>query len=910
MTQWILTSSLLIAVVLLIRKIAGDRLSARVRYALWGLVLLRLLIPVSIGESALSVQNWLPDEADIQQLQTMPAEQQAQLDQIRKLEEQVRDSEQSVSKPVAGGEQAGEALPGTEFNHEHIPDEPIAHTEPRYTMTDYLLTVWVTGMALVGSVFLLSNLRFWLRLRRSRRYVMKQTVPVYETAAIDTPCLFGVVPAVYVTPAVLGDENALRHVLAHELTHYGHGDHIWALLRCVAVTVHWYNPLVWAAAFASQKDGELACDEGALKKLGDGERTGYARTLLDMTCVGYKGVLTAATSMTGSESDLKTRVLRIVKNPKMTVTALVAVLVVAAVVAVMLFTGQPKQELEGTWYGQKYETTGTCPDYKYLLGVEVLFYDGKARVYEYHNGEMYLGRDANYTAKNGDLRVVNEFYDMDDTYTYTWQGDDSIVLYGANGLELIELSMKTPEESLLVPDAMMDILAIEDLTKEPAWAADEATIRWHSPFIVSALQRGEIKAVVDGQNPSAPMVAYIMTVKEHGKEKQLLFADGVLYKDGVGYLLSTKEELEEQLQQVGSAMQPKDGFTDEYGLRYYTLGTIFEDTAALLYIPMQHEYYENRFYMPENGKDWQRAWMRAVANRREGDAEAYRYTATETIFNMQITDTEGNWEFVNVYPDGTVEYTDWVNDMDGTSHPEEYHILPEDAPELVELLQPYLRLYAESEKKGADQQRIAGAWRLVEGTGHGGVTDLKAVLCSGQRYDAFSNAPGCWLSATKDGCVLETEFYVYIENNQMHIRWTDGEEQVVSCKLDGQWLTLYGEDGTWVLHQEDIGEMPVVADLIRLSRADYENSLVHLDLSDEKLDELESLLRQGMVKRDNNFIAVDEVYYKVIGLEEAFRTEDLTITDYGTVHLNGESYDLTNWTEVKGFFDSLYKKIP
>ena len=85
---------------------------------------------------------------------------------------------------------------------------------------------------------------------------------------------------------------------------------------------------------------------------------------------------------------------------------------------------------------------------------------------------------------------------------------------------------------------------------------------------------------------------------------------------------------------------------------------------------------------------------------------------------------------------------------------------------------------------------------------------------------------------------------------------------------------------------------------------------MHLDLTDEKLDKLEALLRQGMVERDNNFIAVDTHYYKVIGLEEAFQTKDLTITDYGTMHCNGVSYDLTNWTEVKGFFDSLYKKIP
>ncbi len=57
----------------------------------------------------------------------------------------------------------------------------------------------------------------------------------------------------------------LRHVLTHEFTHYRHGDHLWSMLRCLALAVHWWNPLVWLAAELSRRDAELACDEGALK---------------------------------------------------------------------------------------------------------------------------------------------------------------------------------------------------------------------------------------------------------------------------------------------------------------------------------------------------------------------------------------------------------------------------------------------------------------------------------------------------------------------------------------------------------------------------------------------------------------------------------------------------------------------
>jgi len=327
MTQWIISSSLLIAAVLFIRAIAGDKLSARLRYALWGLVLMRLLIPVSIGESALSVQRWMPD------VPRQPAVQQTQ----------------PVDLDVYAGSDSEVILQQTPVTEESAP------AEQPLTAKEILSVVYIVGAVIVAAVFLLSNIRFALKLRRSREYLTERqmklgAVPVYESAAIDTPCLFGFLrPSVYITPEVMADTTAQRHVLAHELTHYRHGDHLWSLLRCVAVTLHWYNPLVWAAAVFSQKDGELACDEGALRRLGNDERTSYARTLLGLTCVGYKGVLTAATSMTGSESDLKTRIKRIVANPKMTAAAVIVVAAAMLLTGCAVFTAEKTSPVEGMW---------------------------------------------------------------------------------------------------------------------------------------------------------------------------------------------------------------------------------------------------------------------------------------------------------------------------------------------------------------------------------------------------------------------------------------------------------------------------------------------------------------------------------------------------------------------------------
>ena len=192
--------------------------------------------------------------------------------------------------------------------------------------------------------FIITNLRFAAMLRRSRREteIKDAILPVYISAAIPTPCLFGFFsPAVYLTPQCENDAATMEHVLAHELTHYRHGDNIWAILRCAALALHWYNPLVWWAAILSKRDGELACDEGAIKRLGENERAPYGRTLIGMTCQrrDISSLAHTATTMTGSAKSIKERIILIAKKPKMAVYTLVAVVIIASVAVLCTFSG-------------------------------------------------------------------------------------------------------------------------------------------------------------------------------------------------------------------------------------------------------------------------------------------------------------------------------------------------------------------------------------------------------------------------------------------------------------------------------------------------------------------------------------------------------------------------------------------
>ena len=195
--------------------------------------------------------------------------------------------------------------------------------------------IWLAGVAGMSLWFLYVNLRWRARLCREAKPLegTDSPVPVLVSGEVTSPCLVGLFrPAIYLTPEGAKPEH-LSHVLAHELTHYRHKDHVWAFVRCLCLCVYWFNPLVWLAAFFSRRDCELACDEGALKRLGENQRIAYGKTLLHI--VAHAGthtrLLQTATTMNETKRQLKERVNFIVKKPKVWITAAIAMVLVCAI---------------------------------------------------------------------------------------------------------------------------------------------------------------------------------------------------------------------------------------------------------------------------------------------------------------------------------------------------------------------------------------------------------------------------------------------------------------------------------------------------------------------------------------------------------------------------------------------------
>ena len=355
MKEILLTSSALILALLALRQLFRRTVSRRMQYALWLLVLVRLLVPVNVGTLAHNVLSAAaPVQAVVEERLDTPVL--YVQDGTERRPAQLLPGKESQGEPLSPPSDAAQTAPADEYY-------TVTPTYRTVTLSEALTYVWYAGMAGVGAWFLFTNLRFARALRKARTPYRVEgcRYPVYLVSALPSPCLFGVLrPAVYLNEKALQSPDALRFVLAHEQTHARHLDPLWSLLRGVCLTVYWFDPLVWLAAVLSREDCELACDEGTLRALGADERTAYGKALLALVpvCDKPQNPLLGATTMTSGKRSLKERITRIAENRQAKAAAVFAVVALAALVCAVSFTGAPDTTPEVTqeWYDAGFTT--------------------------------------------------------------------------------------------------------------------------------------------------------------------------------------------------------------------------------------------------------------------------------------------------------------------------------------------------------------------------------------------------------------------------------------------------------------------------------------------------------------------------------------------------------------------------
>ena len=281
LVQVALYSAAITAGILLFRFIFKNRISSKLQYLMWWLLILRLLMPVT------------PDIGLHFNLQDM-------------LLKQAHQAELPTPAPVL--DVAPASVPNTQSSYESVapavqPDTDVApsqHVNPAKSTDWYsiVFVVWLLGAIGFLGWLIFVKLRYYESLQhlmaggprevyelydRCCKELCVKPLPLWIVNKSMSPgiAFFGE-PVLLVPLSLCNDESRLRFALLHELTHKKRGDHYMTLLLNILRAVYWFDPVVHFAFSELRADMESACDSDVLAYIGHEQKRGYLTVILDM----------------------------------------------------------------------------------------------------------------------------------------------------------------------------------------------------------------------------------------------------------------------------------------------------------------------------------------------------------------------------------------------------------------------------------------------------------------------------------------------------------------------------------------------------------------------------------------------------------------------------------------------------
>lgn len=272
--------------------------------ALWGVVAVRLLIPIKI-ESVFSLiprSEIIPDNIGVLRERTVVAS----LPNAP--------SATSVTNP------SSDLLPGLSY----------AVVSISHMLEMLFITVWLIGIA----VMLIYAVISYARLFRLTKESVLTDDGYYICDRIPSPFILGIIrPKIFLPSDIC--ERDKPYVLAHERAHIKRKDHLWKPFGFLLLAVYWFNPLLWGAYILLCRDIELACDEKVIRDLGADSKKPYANALIN--AAAHRRIITACPLAFG-ETSVKSRIKNVLNYKKPAFWIVIVALALSVAVAVCFLT--------------------------------------------------------------------------------------------------------------------------------------------------------------------------------------------------------------------------------------------------------------------------------------------------------------------------------------------------------------------------------------------------------------------------------------------------------------------------------------------------------------------------------------------------------------------------------------------
>ncbi|OAJ75449.1 hypothetical protein AYJ08_22235, partial [Brevibacillus sp. SKDU10] len=305
---WVVESSIGASVValfvLLIKKLFNHRISARIHYALWLIVVIRLLVP-AFPSSSISIFTALEFSSN-HVLKTLGFSNQQDTITGQAMENDLQGEDQ-LKHELLRKNQLGLAQAEATTTVAQSAEAHQTSSAERTESSNSRYILWIKGISIVWllgfTVMLYVMYGYKRKLKQKdrlltrvtdpklvlimdqcrKKFNIEKSIPIYTGDVAKSPYITGQLhPWVYCPQEVCKEmsDSELTHILSHELAHYKRKDILWNTLGMLALAIHWMNPLVWICMNKMRADMELACDAYVLEVIGEEEMEAYGMTII------------------------------------------------------------------------------------------------------------------------------------------------------------------------------------------------------------------------------------------------------------------------------------------------------------------------------------------------------------------------------------------------------------------------------------------------------------------------------------------------------------------------------------------------------------------------------------------------------------------------------------------------------
>ncbi|TCO53965.1 M56 family metallopeptidase [Caldanaerobacter subterraneus] len=257
--------------IVLVKRILNNKISPEWHYALWVVLILKLILPFG-PESALSFFNLMPQ-----------VEQSVDFLHYQSYQENI------YNRPVINDR--------FEKDNISIVDESTRLSDSKNEVK-ILAYIWITVAMIFFTFIILSSFVFHKKIKRrgksapdslysilekcKERMYMKNNIKIVVQDVIKVPAIFGIFkPYILISPEILKlNEEEISYIFIHELAHLKRKDLLVNYLLLVLQILHWFNPFIWYFFKKIRQDMEVAADWKVLDILENNERKKYGRTLI------------------------------------------------------------------------------------------------------------------------------------------------------------------------------------------------------------------------------------------------------------------------------------------------------------------------------------------------------------------------------------------------------------------------------------------------------------------------------------------------------------------------------------------------------------------------------------------------------------------------------------------------------